>query len=360
MMNPITRRPPRFEDRSLGTVELAGGHLRLCERIGKGNNSTVYRAILRTPYGLERAVAVKMFDGIADDEFDAKVESFAALFRRSAAVRHPNVVAIHDFGVARERPFVVMDLVEGVTLRTLLDRHAAHRRRIRLDLALFVAVEVADALAGAWGARDHEGRRVDLLHLDLSPREIFLCTDGSVKVEGFELSTLRGLTSSICRLDALASRVATLSPEVADGHQGDARSDVFSFGAILRELLIGPRFPKFSDPREGLRLAREGYVEPMTFQPNLPPELLHVMSRSLAIDPGQRFPSLGSVVSILRGVALSMGVADGRHFLRDALAHVQSSVIAAPDPDEDGTEAVRPDESDTRLARRSRPAPSAR
>lgn len=304
------------------TTKLAlsdGRSVELREFLGKGTNSVVYRGLLESSYGLRRTVALKLFDGIAAEDTDAAVERFASTFRQSASVRHANVVDVYDFGVHGDRPFVVSELVEGVTLRSILDHHASERRRVRLDLALFIAAEIAEALSGAFSARDPEGYRIELLHLGLSPSEVFLSFDGSVKVEGFGLAMLRLGNSSIHDLEGLARRAMTLSPELAAAEPGDARSDVFALGAVLRELFVGPRFSASTNPREALRLAREGYVQPLTFQPHLPDDLVHVLERSLEIDPSRRYPNVTAMASTLRGIAASMGATEGRSFLRQEL-----------------------------------------
>ena len=110
-----------------------------------------------------------------------------------------------------------------------------------------------------------------------------------------------------------------MAPEVAQGGEGDSRSDVFSFGVLLRELFVGPRFGRIVKNSDAIRLAREGFVQPMSFQPHLPEALMQSCSRALQIDPDRAIPQRERHGLRAPPVALAMGVGDGRLFLRRAL-----------------------------------------
>ncbi|MBX3262485.1 MAG: serine/threonine protein kinase [Labilithrix sp.] len=310
------RRQLRPEER----LELGDGrHVQLLDVIGKGASATVQRGVVCAAYGVRRPVAVKLFESVSSDEAEHVRQTLARTVRRVACVHHPNVAGVYECGDWRGRPFLVSELVAGVSLAKLQEAHASKKRRIPLDLALFIAAEVAEGLAGARVARDHEGVQLGVVHHALSAREVLLSWLGEVKVSDFETSTARAATSSIRSLRGVASRASTMAPEVARGLVADARSDVFSFGVLLRELLVGPRFPGGLTNSEAIRLAREGYVQPMTFQPHLPAGLESVMFRALEVDPEARYPNACALAFDLRRVVLSMGVGDGRYFLRKAL-----------------------------------------
>lgn len=301
-------------------IELDGGReLHLVEPIGKGASATVHRAILREPNGVGRRVAVKLWASIGSEEADHVLDVLTGVARRVACVEHANVARVFACGMWRGRPYVVTELVAGVSLAQFHEAFTRRQRRMPLDLAIFIATEIAEGIEAARTARDHEGAKIGLLHQSLSAREVLLSFAGEVKVTDFESSLARAASSSIRSLRGVAVRVATMAPEVAQGAEADARSDVFSFGVLLRELFIGPRFPASTKNNEAIRLAREGYVEPHTFAPHLPESLVAIMERCLEIDPGLRYPSASALVHELRREALKMGVGDGRYFLRDAV-----------------------------------------
>jgi eukaryotic-like serine/threonine-protein kinase len=313
-------RAPVPHPASLDRLEIGDGRrVRLLDVLGKGASSVVHRGLLETGNGLRRLVAVKLYGAIASDEVESVLAGAGRAATRAACVRHPNVVEVYDFGQWMSQPFFVTELVDGVSLHALLERYAEKSRRLPLDLALFIGTEMAEALSGARTARDHEGLQVGVLHLGLGPRKVLLGWRGEVKVSDFETSMATPASSGIRSLRAVAHRTSTMAPEVARGGRGDSRSDVFSLGIVLRELFVGPRFARSVTNSEALHLAREGFVQPISFQPHLPDGLVQVMERALECDAADRYPNASALAFDLRRIALALGVGDGRAFLRRAL-----------------------------------------
>ncbi len=276
---------------------------------------------LRT--GVSRKVAIKIF-GTTATEGRAVVESaILRSARRSACILHPNVVSVFEFGVFEEcQPYLVTELVPGLSLRRFLDAVTADGRRLPLDLALFITLEIAEALSGAQMATDARGQRLSVIHGELSSREVLLSPEGQVKVADFELAGARHAASSIRNLKMIAHRAVSLAPEVVSGVPADARSDVFSLGLLLREMLVGPRFTQPAHHAEVIALARDGAMDQPAFRPRLPRELFDVLNGALAQDPEQRYSDAGVMEFELRRVALSLGVGDMRVFLRNEMANV--------------------------------------
>jgi len=294
--------------------------LELETSIASGASAAVWRARLRSAHDVLRPVAVKIWKPTATEEHEHMLDALVAATRRVACVKHPNVVETYECGEWNGHPYLVMELVEGATLQAM---HGAYRRtgrRMPLDLALFVATEVAEGLSGARLARDADGVALGVVHGALGMRDVLLSVRGEVKVVDFETCLLGSASSSVRSLRAIAGRIIGMAPEVAHGSPPDARADVFSLGVLLRELLVGPRFPSPLSQADALALAREGYVEPLTFQPHLPRGLAEVLERSLEVDPGQRYANASRLAYDLRREAMFLGVGDGRAFLRGALA----------------------------------------
>lgn len=311
------------------------------EPIGRGTCAFVHRGILVSESGLRRNVALKLFSPGGDEDV-ASFAFFADHAQRLAQVHHPNVVALYEAGVHQGAPFLVTELVTGVSLTELASRFSERRARLPLDVALFIACEIGSALEGARTARGFDGVALGILHLGLAPSDVLLSWRGEVKVTDFELSNAKPVSSAIRSLRDLSGRIQFMPPEIASGDAGDARSDVFSLGVVLRELLVGPRFPRGLNSSEASRLAREGYVHPVCFRPDLAPELTTVLQRALEIDPDERYAHAGALTYELRRIALAMGVGDGRWFLRRLLqreldeetSEVTRQISSLPPPDE--------------------------
>ncbi len=302
------------------TIALGDGRLiRLGEVIGQGTSAMVHRALLSAPYKVRRFVAAKLFVHPGSEDAESVRDAVCRTVRKTACVHHPNVVTPIDFTVHEGRAVVVSELVEGASLATLKEAFAKHRRRMPPDLALFVALEIAEALAGARDARTPDGTILNMRHHDLSAREVLLSWHGEVKVTDFGVTAaLRG-GSGITSLADVARRCATMAPEVVAGSRGDARSDVFSLGIILREMLVGPRFPASMPDAQKIALAGQGEVPIGLMEPAIAEPIDSILRRALEIQPNHRYPDAGRMAFDLRRAGLSMGVGDGRVFLRTTM-----------------------------------------
>ena len=324
MASPTPILPP-----VLTTFALSGRRkLTLGRELGRGSASKVLRAVVETDHYVRRAVALKVFDCVTPEEQEAGVSSLARAVQRAACIRHPNVVDTYELIVLEtKQPAILSELIEGTTLAALIERHARVGRRVPLDLALFIATEIAEALHGARTATTAEEMQAGVAHLDLATCEVLLSWNGEVKVSDFGIGHATRFGSSVRSLRAIAQRASTMAPEIARGRAGDTRSDVFSLGIILREMLIGPRFPSTFSEAQALEHARDGFVPTTFLELQLPKEVRSIIARAIEIDATRRFPHATALAYELRRVALSMGVGDGRVFLRNALA--QDHEIAA-------------------------------
>lgn len=310
----------------------------LGETIGRGCAATVYRGVVEGAYRLRRPVAVKVLDVLTSEDRDVVVTALSRAARHAACVDHPNVVATYEFNVHREgQPFIVSELVDGRSLGALIEAYGSINRRLPLDLALFIATEVAEGLAGARDTRKIGGGYLNMQHFDLSTREVLLSRFGEVKVSDFGVGSAVRPGSGVRTIRALARRAATMAPEIANGKRGDARSDVFSLGIILREMLLGPRFPANTPYASALELARDGFVQMTIFEPKLPEPLGSILKRALQIEPADRYPHASAMAYDLHRACLSMGVADGRFFLRRTM---QEMLPPAREADEEATEEI--------------------
>lgn len=315
------------------SLVLPEGQLWIGERLGRGPTSTVYVAWLERHGRVLKRVAVKVLHG-PEDTYTQMASHARRVARASALVSHPNVVGVLEAGqLPSGEPFLIAEVVDGMSLHRLLGAYRAAGRRVPLDLALFIGAEIAEGLAGARAAKSPEGRLIELSHLDLSPRSALLSYHGEVKVEGFGLAMPLVGGSGVRSVRGLGQRIATMAPEVARGEPGDARSDVFSLGIVLYEMLVGPRFPDHTRDDEACLLARDGEVCLGSLAPALPDDVMSILRRCVSLDRAQRQAHAGVVAYDLRQVALKMGVGDARVFLRTALFEMSEAEHV---PREDG------------------------
>ncbi|MEQ8280421.1 MAG: serine/threonine-protein kinase [Deltaproteobacteria bacterium] len=258
------------------------------ERIGVGGMATVYRGRLLGVHGFERPVAIKrIHPGHASDP------SFVAMFKREARIaarlNHPNIVSIVDFDRAEDGGlFLVMEFIEGVDLRRLVKAGP-----VPVACALFVVAKVLGALAHAHSV-GVEGAVDRVVHRDVTPHNILISREGDVKLSDFGIA--RAMSESpLTKTGVVKGKMGYLSPEQARGEPLDARSDLFSLGVILHELVAGDRLFRVASGAAGLlevqRKLADGIPSLGSASVDVSAELIEVSDRLLAIDRSARFRS---------------------------------------------------------------------
>ena len=265
--------------------------------IARGGMSTVYSG---TDLRLDRRVAVKvMAPALAHDP--AFTERFVREARTAARLSHPNAVAVFDQG-AEETPagrvvFLVMELVPGSTLREVLRR----RGRLRPDEAISVLEPILAALAAA--------HRAGLVHRDVKPENVLLSTDGTVKVVDFGLARAVAAPSTSTQAGMVLGTVAYVSPEQVARGTADARTDVYSAGILLFELLTGtPPYGGDSALAVAYRHVHDDVPAPSTRVGGIAPALDELVLRATRREPGGRPADAGAFLAELAMVRTDLGL----------------------------------------------------
>ena len=271
-------------------ADVLGGRYTLLAVLGTGGMATVWRA---RDEMLGRAVAVKVLSPqhAADPEFLARFEREA---RHAAAVSHPRLVTVFDCGVEGDTPFIVMELVEGRTLRQVLDETGV----LPPGQAVTVATAVCEGLEAAHSA--------GLVHRDITPANIVL-NGSEVKILDFGIARVDG-TRAATATGTVLGTAAYLSPEQASGQPAGPRSDLYSLGCVLFEMLTG-RPPFTADSTVGLayRQVHDDPGPPSALRPGLPPRLDQVTGQLLAKDPAARPPGAAAARAGLLSVLSPVG-----------------------------------------------------
>jgi eukaryotic-like serine/threonine-protein kinase len=295
------------------------GRYRLLRRIGSGGMADVW---LAEDAHLQRRVALKILHGrfAQDREF---VERFRREAEAAAGLQHPNVVAVFDRGDVDGTYYIAMQLLEGRSLKTLIDQGLTPEQAVAL---------IRQVLEGAGF-----GHRHGVVHRDLKPQNVIVGDEGMVTVTDFGIA--RAGASEITQAGSVMGTPHYLSPEQAQGQEVTAVSDLYSVGVMLYEALAG-RVPFEADSAVAIAMKQVSHTpqRPSSLNPQVSPALDAVVMRALEKDPGQRFQSAEAFISALDAAMREPGVEHGG---TAAFAPLPPPVVgpeeaaAAPEPEEE-------------------------
>jgi eukaryotic-like serine/threonine-protein kinase len=280
------------------------GHYRVIESIGAGGMGEVFRA---HDERLGRDVALKLIRPASSDNPD-HLRRFELEARAAAALNHPNIVAIYDVGLEGDTPYIVSELLEGETLRQRLTESPLSFRQV-----IDYAIQIVDGLIAA---HDHR-----IVHRDLKPENLFLTRDGRAKILDFGVAKLQAepeadrsveTLTTVTKAGAVIGTVAYMSPEQLRGKAVDHRSDIFSVGAILYEMVTGRRAFRGETAVDTMTaVLREEPPEINLEQMGIPSASREIIRHCLEKEPENRFQSardLAFALETLAGTSKSKGV----------------------------------------------------
>jgi TonB family protein len=294
-LNPaVTQRIPVFADEGSDQPGERFGQYTLLERIAVGGMAEVWKARMRGVEGFQKTVAIKRILPHMTDNAEF-VGMFIDEAKLAAQLTHPNIVHIYDLGKLGRDYYIAMEYVDGRDLRSLLNAGRRKGMPLPLGLSLLIAARVASALDYAHRKRDFEDQELGLVHRDVSPQNVLLTGDGDVKLCDFGIAKAVSKASQT-QMGALKGKLQYMSPEQAWGRPVDSRSDLFSLGAVLFEMVTGERLFTGESEISVLESVRQGHTRrPSQVDPAVPREVDEIVARALGIDPKDRFQSAGEM-----------------------------------------------------------------
>jgi eukaryotic-like serine/threonine-protein kinase len=260
----------------------------LLERINIGGMAEVFRAKAFGVEGFERLVAVKrILPNIAEDkEF---IRMFIEEAKLSVQLNHANIAQIFDLGVVDGAYYIALEHVHGRDLRGIFDRCRQLGSTMPIAQACFVVMKLCEGLDYAHNKRDQSGRELSLVHRDVSPQNVLVSFEGEVKIIDFGIAKAAGKGSKT-QAGILKGKFGYMSPEQVRGLPVDRRSDVFSCGIVLYELLTGERlFVGESDFSTLEKVRNVEILPPSTYNRKIPDELERIVLKALAKDVEDRY-----------------------------------------------------------------------
>jgi eukaryotic-like serine/threonine-protein kinase len=257
------------------------GRYKLLEVIGDGGMAIVYRA---KDLILDRDVAVK----VLRSEFN-KDEDFIRRFKREAesatSLDHPNIVSIYDVGEDEEIYFIVMEYVQGKTLKQYIKEHG----KLSVEESLHIMKQIVSGMAVA---HDH-----GIIHRDIKPHNILITENGTAKLTDFGIA-LAITSATITHTNSILGSVHYFSPEQARGGIANAKSDIYSFGAVLYEMVTGRvPFVGESPVSVALKHLQENVIEPRRLNPEIPQSVENIILKALAKNPLKRYDNAQELLS---------------------------------------------------------------
>jgi len=281
---------------------------RITERIASGGMAEVFRGVAESLQGFRKNIAIKrVLPALTQNK------KFVAMFldeaRLSLSLQHANIVQVFDIGHTDDTYFIVMEYVDGVDLKTLLEWRRRMGKRLPMAVALNIATEISKGLSYAHELLSYEtGRPLGIVHRDVSPPNVLISKQGEVKVVDFGLAKA---TSQIETTDpgVVKGKMSYLSPEAARGEEVDSRSDIFAVGILMYEMLTGKRLFYGETDYQTVELVRNAKIPPIKAQnPDVEQELEDIVRKMLSRNKEDRFQTATDLQDALAHYSYSRGL----------------------------------------------------
>lgn len=289
----------------------------LFDQIGAGGVAEVFRGKLTRDRGFEKVIVIKKL--LAEFSSDREmVDIFIREARLAALLQHDNIAATYDFGEIAGEYFLAMEYLSGKNLHSVMSRARDNEALFGLVEALIIGSKICEGMEYAHNLADLQNQPLNIVHRDLTPHNIFVTYDGKVKILDFGVAKAE-LFDNKTREGVVKGKVSYMSPERLSGEEVNYRSDIFSIGILLYEMISGKRMYQ-GDTAELIRkcLTAE-YEELRSLMPSLDPEVYGIVEKALAVDITQRYQSCSQMQSDIDDLLFRMQQPTGSQILRKSI-----------------------------------------
>jgi serine/threonine protein kinase len=282
------------------------GKYQLLEKVAVGGMAELYRAKVIGDHGFEKLVAIKKILPHLTDEGNL-VKAFIDEAKLAALLQHENIVQIYDFGSMNGEYFIAMEYLFGKDLRRLVHKARENDVPLSLENTLYIISRICAGLDYSHNLKDLQGKPLNIIHRDINPQNIFITYEGQVKIIDFGIAKAASHNSTTHE-GLIKGKLAYMSPEQANGQTIDRRSDIYSTGIILYELLAGRRMFQGETMQIYTRVRDAAYEPLQKMVPDLPAKLHALVERALAKQPGERYQSSGEMLADLEECIFELSV----------------------------------------------------
>jgi eukaryotic-like serine/threonine-protein kinase len=288
--------------RAAAEVGSTANSYQILAKLATGGMAEIFLARGEGVAGVERYCVLKRIlrDRASDVHF---VRMFLDEARLAAQLQHPNIAQVYNIGKLGDSYFFTMEYVHGETVRALLHRAQGLRRKLPINGVLTIVAGAAAGLHHAHARLGFDGRALGIVHRDVSPSNLMVSYEGSVKLVDFGVAKAADRAQET-KSGTVKGKISYLSPEQCKGKRVDRRSDLFSLGICFWEMLTTERlFKRASDFENMSAIVTEDTPPPSSRRPDVPPEIDELVGRLLAKSPDDRFQTADEVVDAIEGVA---------------------------------------------------------
>lgn len=304
------------------------GKYLLMEKLAVGGMAQLYRAKITGIQGFEKLIAVKtILPHLANEK--ELLTSFIDEAKLAALLHHQDIVQIYDFGPMEGSYFIAMEYLFGKDLRNVFSKSQETGKPISNDLALYIISRICSGLDYAHNLKDYQGRPLNIIHRDISPQNIFVTYEGEVKIVDFGIAKAAS-QSTITQFGMIKGKVSYMSPEQASGQPIDHRSDIFSTGILLYEMITHRRMFTGNDTLQILaKVSKAQFEPPEVALSGLHPKIYEIINRGLKKDPEERYQSCGEMLADIEECMIALSLRPSARMLSQYMKELFRDEISA-------------------------------